>query len=168
MMDIETTKLFLAISIFVLMVFSLAVSIRYGRVNKWTYIMIPFILFLTITLKTNFETILGYPTTKPGDKDQLFITHMVGIESKWIYIWAIDSKISWEPRSYKIPYTKETEKKLNEAKDKQGDGFPMMITLEPPPVGGGNRNDYYTVDIRVFDKFTGQSKPIQNGVNDER
>jgi hypothetical protein len=158
MLDMETTKIFLTLSIFVLMTFSLLVSIRYGKVNKWTYIMIPFILILSMTVKTSIEDMLGYPTNKVISKQQLYVTHMVGINKEWIYIWAIDRDISWEPRSYKIVYTKEDQQKLEEAKQQQQAGVPVGIMMEAPMLGGGTDHDTYSLQVEVYDKFLGHTK----------
>lgn len=158
MLDMETTKIFLTLSIFVLMTFSLLVSIRYGKVNKWTYIMIPFILILSMTVKTSIEDMLGYPTNKVISKQQLYVTHMVGINKEWIYIWAIDRDISWEPRSYKIVYTKEDQQKLEEAKQQQQAGVPVGIMMEAPMYGGGTDYDTYSLQVEVYDKFLGHTK----------
>ena len=87
-LDMETTKVFLTVSIFVLMSFSLLVAIRYGKVNKWTYVLIPFILVLSMTVKTSIENMLGYPTKEVGSEQQLYLTHFVGVNKEWIYIWA--------------------------------------------------------------------------------
>jgi len=156
-LDIELTKIFLTLSIFVLMSFSLFVAIRYGRVNKWTYIMIPVILVLSMTIKTSMEDMLGYPTKQIAPEEQLYLTHFVGIEKKWIYIWAIDRNISWEPRAFKIIYTKENEKALQDAKEQQEAGVPIGVAVEEPPTIGGEK-DQQTVRVNVFNKFTGVQK----------
>ena len=158
MLDMETTKIFLTISIFVLMTFSLLVSIRYGRVNKWTYVLIPFILFLSVTVKTSIEDMLGYPTNKIISEQQLYVTHMIGINKEWIYVWAIDRELSWEPRSYKIVYTKENKLKLEQAQQQQQTGVPVGIMMEAPMFGGGTDDDFYTLRIDVWDKFLGHTK----------
>ena len=159
MLDMETTKIFLTLSIFVLMTFSLLVSIRYGKVNKWTYIMIPFILILSMTVKTSIEDMLGYPTKTILSNQQLYVTHMVGINKEWIYVWAIDKELSWEPRSYKMVYSKEAVKKLDEAKEQQGKGVPTGIKMEQLMFGDGtNDGEYYTLRIDVYNKFAGHSK----------
>ena len=158
MLDMETTKIFLTVSIFVLMAFSLLVAIRYGRVNKWTYVLIPFILFLSVTVKTSIEDMLGYPTNKIISEQQLYVTHMIGINKEWIYVWAIDRELSWEPRSYKIVYTKENKLKLEQAQQQQQTGVPVGIKMDAPMFGGGQDDDYYTLHIDVWDKFWGHTK----------
>jgi len=164
-LDIETTKLFLTISIFILMGFSLLVSIRYGKLNKWTYIMIPVILALSITVKISIEDMLGYPTNRQVTKEQLYLTHMIGINKEWIYIWAIDKQVSMVPRSYRIDYTKENEKKLNEAKNQASSGVPMGVTIERPPISLSDNQDQTRVRVDIYNKFTGVTKQI-NGENE--
>ncbi len=155
-LDMETTKVFLTVSIFVLMSFSLLVAIRYGKVNKWTYVLIPFILVLSMTVKTSIENMLGYPTKEVGSEQQLYLTHFVGVNKEWIYIWAIDKEVTWEPRAFKIVYSKNNEKKLQDAKDQQGAGVPVGVTIEPPPLGGDTSKQ--TVRVNVYNKFTGAQK----------
>ena len=40
-----------------------------------------------------------------------------------------------EPRSHKIPYTKEDEKKLAEAQQKGQEGVPQGVTFDPNEIG---------------------------------
>lgn len=148
--DFETVKTILTISIFVLMSFSLLTMIRYGKVNRWTYVMIPLILFLSMSVKTNIENMLGYPTNFNSKQEQVYITHLVGHEQKWIYIWAVDMSRSMEPRSYKIEYTKEREKKLSEAKQRQGQGLPQKMML---PEDSGNEFTEKTLKLWDFNKM---------------
>ena len=172
-LDIETTKFFLTISIFILMGFSLLVSIRYGKLNKWTYIMIPVILALSVTVKISIEDMLGYPTKREITTEQLYLTHMVGINKEWIYIWAIDKQVSMVPRSYRIDYTKENEKQLNDklelaraayksdAKNQASSGVPIGVIVDTPPTSLGEENSQHRVRVNIFNKFTGVTKQIQ-------
>ena len=152
-LDIETTKFFLTISIFILMGFSLLVSIRYGKLNKWTYIMIPVILALSVTVKISIEDMLGYPTKREITTEQLYLTHMVGINKEWIYIWAIDKQVSMVPRSYRIDYTKENEKQLNDAKNQASSGVPIGVIVDTPPTSLGEENSQHRVRVNIFNKF---------------
>ena len=160
-LDIETTKFFLTISIFILMGFSLLVSIRYGKLNKWTHIMIPVILALSVTVKISIEDMLGYPTKREITTEQLYLTHMVGINKEWIYIWAIDKQVSMVPRSYRIDYTKENEKQLNDAKNQASSGVPIGVIVDTPPTSLGEENSQHRVRVNIFNKFTGVTKQIQ-------
>ena len=160
-LEIETTKFFLTISIFILMGFSLLVSIRYGKLNKWTYIMIPVILALSVTVKISIEDMLGYPTKREITTEQLYLTHMVGINKEWIYIWAIDKQVSMVPRSYRIDYTKENEKQLNDAKNQASSGVPIGVIVDTPPTSLGEENSQHRVRVNIFNKFTGVTKQIQ-------
>ena len=80
---------------------------------------------------------------------------MVGLHKEWIYVWAIEHELSPEPRSYKIEYTKEREKQLAEAKQRQELGLPQGITL-PSPSRSADQDD--TLKLYNFNKLEGYEK----------
>ena len=126
--------------------------------------MIPIVLILSMTVKNNIEDMLGYPTYKVLKHEQLYVSHLTGINKEFIYVWAIDKNVSWVPRAFKIDYTKENEKKLNDAKESQSAGIPIGVTIEPPPIVMGGDEQHQSVRVNVYNKFTGHTK--NNGAND--
>ena len=58
-----------------------------------------------------------------------FLSYTIDSSQTWIYIWVIDPESS-EPRAYKIPYTKEDEKELAEAKAKGEDGVATDLSVD--------------------------------------
>ena len=159
MLDADAIKLVLVISLFLLMGFSLLVAIKYSRSNNWLYFMIPIILMLSISTKTGMDRIMGYPLIANTTEHHVYIHHMVGINKEWIYVWAIEHKISPEPRSYKIEYTKKREKQLAEAKQAQNQGIPQGILL-PPQLEGPESSESQdeTLQLYNFNRLEGYEK----------
>jgi len=155
--DIETTWQVLIIMIFILMSFSLFVMIRYGKESKWLYLFIPFILFLTLLTQPTIDKMLGYPIYTDEIKDELYISHIVGVNQEWIYIWSVDTSVSYIPRAYKIEYTLSKEKELAKAKVNQGQGRPQGITLKEDLHEEGERTEE-ALRLYDFDKMKGVRK----------
>tara|TARA_B100000809_G_C14910864_1_gene449764 strand:+ start:53 stop:553 length:501 start_codon:yes stop_codon:yes gene_type:complete len=163
--DFDTIKTILTISIFILMAFSLIVTIRYGRVNKWLYILIPVILFLSVSIKTNIESMLGYPTGVNYYSEQIYLSHIIGFEKKWIYVWTIDMKnVNLQPRAYKIKFTVENEKKLAEAKKGAKLGIPQGLKMPVNPLGGWTDQTLERVPVN---RLQGINKDQNQGEVDE-
>ena len=155
--DIETTWQVLIIMIFILMAFSLFVMIRYGKESKWLYLLVPFILVLTLLTQPTIDKMLGYPIYTDEIKEELYISHIVGVEQKWIYIWSVDTSVSYIPRAYKIEYTLEKEKQLAKAKAAQGQGRPQGISLREARNGGEHETEE-ALRLYDFDKMKGVRK----------
>lgn len=142
-------------SVFCLMTFTFFVIIRYGKSNRFLYFIIPLILWISISIYPSIQKVVGYPIEATNIEDQLYVSHIIGIDQKWIYFWLIDIKESYIPRAYKVVYTKEREKQAAEAKEKSSKGTPQGLTLEDT----GSQNDSErTMSLYDFDKMKGVTK----------
>jgi hypothetical protein len=89
----------------------------------------------------------------------LYLDHLIGAQEQWIYIWAATVEDEYIPRSYKIPYTKEDEKKLNEAKERKEGGLPQAIKLkEDEAILFIGKRAEITLKLYDFDKMKGVTK----------
>ena len=111
-----------------------------------------FMIFLSITtplaLYKPFVDSLGFPVFSSTDSKQEFITYLTSADQEWIYLWIMDTDSS-EPRAYKIPYTKEAEKELAEAKEKVEEGVQQGIEIPPPPPGVSDTN----IEIEISELY---------------
>ncbi len=154
-MNIEFSIAVVAISIFLLMLFSLLVMIWYGRSNKAIWLVIPLILWLSVSTYSTIGGLLGYPVLAKDIGDgNLYITHVIGGEQKWIYFWVLDID-TYIPKAYKIVYTKELEKKIAEAKKRAGLGFPQGLKFQ---TGSGLEETESTLQLYDFNKLEGTIK----------
>jgi hypothetical protein len=155
----ETTKIVVVLSFFILIAFSLFITIKYSKHNKFLYFVIPLILILSSSTYKTIEDLLGYPTTSYVSVEQLYLDHLIGAQEQWIYIWAATVEDEYIPRSYKIPYTKEDEKKLNEAKERKEGGLPQAIKLkEDEAILFIGKRAEITLKLYDFDKMKGVTK----------
>jgi hypothetical protein len=101
------------------------------------------------------EDAMGYPTPSSNVSEQVYVSHIVGVNKEWIYVWSIELNVSNVPRAYRIVYTKENEKKLAEAKQRQGQGLTQGIVLPGTRRGSGTDK---TLDVYNFNKLSGVNK----------
>lgn len=97
---------------------------------------------------------LGYPVKITEKITTKYLAYIVSFDSLWIYLWTKDTETG-EPRAYRIPYTKEDEKRLAEAEKEKDKGIPQQVEageaapsnnefaegtlqFEPLPDGGGD------------------------------
>lgn len=91
-------------------------------------------LFILVTicapvmLYTPVVDSLGYSVESEDASTAKMIDYTVDSEQKWIHIWVYNVEVD-EPRSYKIPYTKEDEEKLSAGKKKGEEGVPQQVTI---------------------------------------
>tara|TARA_B110000285_G_C15104324_1_gene606989 strand:+ start:1115 stop:1585 length:471 start_codon:yes stop_codon:yes gene_type:complete len=116
-----------------------------------------FMIFISLStplaLYKPFVEALGFPVYAENSGKEELITHTVSPDQVWIYIWVIDFE-SGEPRAYKFPYSKESEKALAEAKEKTEQGVQQGIEI-PPPISTGNVDT--PVELEIEDLY--QSTP---------
>ena len=151
--DIMT--LWVTLSFIVVTSFSLFLLIYYSRRNKWLYLTIPIMLATATLTYVAIEDAMGYPTPSSNVSEQVYVSHIVGINKEWIYVWSIELNVSTVPRAYRIVYTKENEKKLAEAKQRQGQGLTQGIVLPGTRRGSGTDK---TLDVYNFNKLSGVNK----------
>ncbi len=91
-------------------------------------------LFIVVTicapvmLYTPVVDSLGYSIESEDASTAKMIDYAVDSEQRWIHIWVYNVEVD-EPRSYKIPYSKEDEEKLAAGKKKGEDGVPQQVTI---------------------------------------
>lgn len=102
--------------------------------------------------------IMGYPIESDNTDEQVYITHYIGPQKTWIFVWAIDQTISLEPRSYRIPYTVENEKKLAEAKQRQQKGMPQGVRLPAQDRKNNEAETERSLQLYDFDRLDGVQK----------
>lgn len=147
--------------LFLITFFSLFIMIQHSKQSPWLYLVIP-VMAMTVILSYNtIEDAMGYPTPVENTNEQIYVSHVVGVHKEWIYVWAIDYKVSTIPRAYRITYTKENEKKLAEAKQKQEQGMAQGIILPESPMGKQVRPETLhsaSVQLYNFNKLAGVNK----------
>ncbi|MBI33531.1 MAG: hypothetical protein CMD98_06665 [Gammaproteobacteria bacterium] len=151
-MDIENSIALVSLSIFLLMTFSLIVMIWYGRSNKLIYLVIPLVLWLSVSTYSTIQGLLGYPVlAKDIPEGNIYLSHTVGKDQEWLYFWLIDIN-TYVPKAYKIVYTEEGEKLLAEAKEKSGLGNPQGLKLQ---LGSSEQETEKQITIYNFNKLEG-------------
>lgn len=110
--------------------------------------IIPFMVTMAGTTYVVIDSVLGYPTDRPVAKESEYLTHMVSLDKRYIYIWAIDGE---KPRAYQIWYTEEDEEKLEQAKDKRQQGVPQMIEGTTQRKGEDKENSPGAIHLYDFD-----------------
>ena len=151
----DTMTLWVTLSFIVVTSFSLFLLIYYSRRNKWLYLTIPIMLVTATLTYVAIEDAMGYPTPSSNVSEQVYVSHIIGINKEWIYVWSIELNVSTVPRAYRIVYTKENEKKLAEAKQRQAQGLTQGIVL--PGTRKANGTDK-TLDVYTFNKLSGVNK----------
>jgi len=151
----DTMTLWVTLSFIVVTSFSLFLLIYYSRRNKWLYLTIPIMLVTATLTYVAIEDAMGYPTPSSNVSEQIYVSHIVGINKEWIYVWSIELNVSTVPRAYRIVYTKENEKKLAEAKQRQAQGLTQGIVL--PGTRRAHGTDK-TLDVYTFNKLSGVTK----------
>ena len=151
-MDIENSIALVSLSIFLLMTFSLIVMIWYGRSNKLIYLVIPLVLWLSVSTYSTIQGLLGYPVlAKDIPEGNIYLSHTVGKDQEWLYFWLIDIN-TYVPKAYKIVSTEEGEKLLAEAKEKSGLGNPQGLKLQ---LGSSEQETEKQITIYNFNKLEG-------------
>jgi hypothetical protein len=154
MTDLDMLKQLITLSFFVLSVFTLFVAIKYGKKSKYLFILVPLVLTLAISTSYSISKILGYPVEVVTSNEQMYLYHTLSRDRKWIYVWTVDSEAGMPPRAYKIPYTSEDEKKVEEAKEKKKAGVPQAVVL---PEGTAESSDAL-LQVYDFNKTKGVQK----------
>jgi hypothetical protein len=154
--DFNNVTTVVTLSLFLMTAFSLFIMVYHGKQSWWLYLIIP-VMLITATLSyVNIEKAMGYPTAVENTNEQMYVSHSVGVHKEWIYVWAIDYEVSTIPRAYRITYTKENEKKLAEAKQKQEQGLAQGIILPEAPLGKQVKTA--TLQLYNFNKLAGVKK----------
>ncbi len=153
MIDFDMIRIIATLSFFLIAAFSIFIMIKYGNHNPLMYLVIPIVLVLsTYTYKIS-ESLMGYPVSISGQgMEQMYVHHYTGPNREWIYIWAIDLKLSKIPRAYKIPFSEENEKKMMEAKKKQDQGYPQI--MKSGEIDNPNKGNRTELSIQFY-KFSG-------------
>jgi hypothetical protein len=112
---------------------------------KIALLMIFLSISMPLALYKPFINSLGFAVFQGNASNEVFLHYTVDANQEWLYIWVIDTE-SQEPRAYKRPYTKEEEKKLNEAQQKGQEGVTQTVTIPPPPKG--NSDVQYEVETQ--------------------
>lgn len=110
--------------------------------------IIPFMVTMAATTYVVIDSVLGYPTDKPVAKESEYLSHLVSMDKRFIYIWAIDTD---RPRAYQIDYTEEDEEKLDKAKQDREQGVPQMIEGTTRKKGKDKDNQEGVIHLFDFD-----------------
>lgn len=110
-------------------------------------------LFIAVTIcapMTLYKPVmnsLGYSIKTAETESARMLMYVVDSEQKWIHIWTYDAEVD-EPRSFKIPYTKQDEKKLAEGKKKAEEGVPQQVVIPGASFtsGGGSAEGELVVE----------------------
>ena len=106
-----------------------ALSVVYRPKNLWVALVtILLTVTLPVALYSPLTNALGYSVATTKDQTDKFLSYTVGSKQVWIYVWVMEFDTD-EPRSYKIPYSKEKEEKLAEAAQKAEEGIPQGVKL---------------------------------------
>ncbi|SVC46570.1 uncharacterized protein METZ01_LOCUS299424, partial [marine metagenome] len=81
----------------------------------WLIVFIPLSLFIATSIFYTYTDILGTPTKKELPKEFFVIHHHAAEELEVIYLWVV-VKGKNVPVSYEIPYSLETQEKLDNYK----------------------------------------------------
>ena len=116
-----------------------------GRKNpKFLALFIPIILVLVTSTYITYTSILGFPkNTMP--EEGVYLKHYVD-EPNWIYLWIIENDNV--PRSYRIPYDRNTHNSLEEVEGESNEGnFMVLKESSENSVGeeDGDRREGYTI-----------------------
>ena len=153
--DFSNLTLSVTLVLFMITAFSLFIMVSHSEHSWWLYLVIPIMLMMATLSFVAVEKAMGYPTPTENTNEQVYVSHKVGVHKEWIYVWAIDYDVATIPRAYRITYTKENEKKLAEAKQKQEQGLTQGIMLPNQPKGKVTDN---TLKLYNFNKLSGVNK----------
>ena len=110
--DMSLDLLFISLLFF--SVLCLVTLIKLAKRKVFLFAFIPLTLFLVGSIIYTYSNLLGYPTVKELPEKFLVVSFMID-EPKAIYLWTIIHRKD-TPRSYQIPYNKETHMNLLRAK----------------------------------------------------
>ena len=99
-----------------------------------------------IALYKPFVNSLGFSVFSHNEGKEEMLSYIVGPQQEWIYLWVMDTD-AVEPRSYKIPYSKEQEKALNEAKKQAEAGVRQGVEIPPKP---GQADTQYEIEVSDY------------------
>ena len=104
---------------------------------KFLVWFIPVLLLLVASTYVTYNSILGFPKYETPKKG-LYLKHFID-EPNWIYIWVVgQNKI---PMSYKIVYTKQTNKSLEGERGKAEKEGKFMVLGERKTAAIGSDKD---------------------------
>jgi hypothetical protein len=89
---------------------------------------------------------MGYPTATVTINKELYIAHHVNSDKTMIHVWTNTKRDI--PRAYRIPYSKESEEKLSEAKEQKDSGVPVVLGTESNRKDGGT--EWAAQTIRLY------------------
>ena len=135
----------LFISLLFFSVLCLFTLIKLVKKKAFLFAFIPLTLFLVGSTLYTYSNLLGYPTEQELPKKFLVVSFVID-EPEAIYLWTIRHRKDI-PRSYQIPYTKETHKKLVKARKAikaKGRSGRHMIQ------GKKSRNKQFVIDFMLY------------------
>ena len=114
---------FLVIGLLALSVLCLWLLIE-GRKNpKFLAWFIPLLLVLITSTYVTYTSVLGYPKTE-RPVEGIYLKHYVD-EPNWIYLWIVNKDNV--PKSFQMPYSKESHKSLEGVQGKTEEGKYMIL-----------------------------------------
>ena len=146
---------FLIFGLLVLSVICLWILID-GRKNpKFLAWFIPILLVLVASTYVTYTSILGLPKVAIPEKG-LYLRHYID-EPNWIYLWVVSK--DRVPRSYQIPYSRQTHNALEGVKG-EAEGGKYMVIGKKKVLEGNNGEEKgeesaggYTIggDINIYE-----------------
>jgi hypothetical protein len=112
-------------------------------------ILIPILVTAGYGSFSSVNSILGYPTEAHFTEEHVYLHHRVDKEADKIYVWALTKRRT--PRAFAIPYSKDSEKKLNEAQGKSQKGIPQIIEGKDNKNRKVKESDSRDESLRIYD-----------------
>ncbi len=129
----------------------LALSVIYKPKNLWVALSrITLSLYVPFALYTPLTDALGYSVQTTKGQIDKFLSYTVDPSQTWIFIWVFEFETK-EPRSYKIPYSQENEKKLEEAAENDQKGVPQGVKIPSKPETTDKEGEAQSPVIKVLD-----------------
>lgn len=113
-------------------------------------LIIPMMIAASVYSYVVVQRELGYPIGEDIPMDSFLVTHVVNPDRTLIFVWSVP-KGEKRPRAYFIPYTKEDEEKLEEAKKKQAQGVPQSVGTDNTKKEGEKVQDTTLGQIKLYD-----------------
>ena len=149
----------LFISLLFFSVLCLYTLIKLIKRKIFLFAFIPLTLFLVGSTIYTYSNLLGFPTIKELPDNFLVVSFIVE-EPEAIYLWTIKHRKDI-PRSYQIPYKKETHKKLIRArKEIRNKGMAGRTVI----VGKKSKNNQFAIDFKLYNFMDDKEKDTKKHV----
>ena len=111
--------------------------------KAWLIVFIPLSLFIATSVIYTYTDLLGTPTKKELPEEFFVVHHHVAEELETIYLWVI-VKGKNIPVSYEIPYSEETQERLDNYKQEIDENGSTAI------IRGVIKEDKPSVDFELY------------------